>query len=55
MRLYDGLLPAAVGPGLAAAAAVALGSELDWIEDHALDVYRGSSGGPVRESIPLGR
>jgi len=55
MRIYDGLLPAAVGPALAAAAAVALASEIDWIEDHALDVYRGSSGGPVRESIPLGR
>ena len=54
-RIYDGVLPAEVGPGLAAATAVALGSEIDWIENHALNVYRGTSGGPLRESVPMGR
>jgi len=54
-RMYDGVLPVAISPGLAAATAVALGSEIDWIEDHALDVYRGTTGGPLRESIPMGR
>jgi hypothetical protein len=54
-RIYDGVLPADVGPGLAAATAVALGSEIDWIEGHTLDVYRGTSGGPLRESVPMGR
>jgi len=54
-RIYDGVLPADVGPGLAAATAVALGSEIDWIEGHTLNVYRGTSGGPLRESVPMGR
>jgi hypothetical protein len=54
-RIYDGVLPTDVGPGLAAATAVALNSEIDWIENHTLDVYRGQSGGPLRESVPLGR
>ena len=54
-RIYDGVLPAEVGPGLAAATAVALGSEIDWIEGHTLNVYRGTSGGPLRESVPMGR
>jgi len=54
-RIYDGVLPAQVGPGLAAATAVALGSEIDWIENHAINVYRGTSGGPLRESVPMGR
>ena len=54
-RIYDGVLPAEVGPGLAAATAVALGSEIEWIENHTVDVYRGTSGGPLRESVPIGR
>jgi len=53
-RIYDGVLPDGVSPGLAAATAVALGSEIDWIEDHALNVYRGDAAGPLRESLPLG-
>jgi hypothetical protein len=39
-RLFAGVLPAApvaAGPALA----VALGSELDWIDAHVIDVYRG--------------
>jgi len=43
-RLFQGALPrglpVAVGPALA----VALASELDWIDDHTLDVYRGGDG-----------
>jgi len=54
-RIYDGVLPADVGPGVAAATAVALGSEIEWIENHTVDVYRGSSGGPLRESVPMGK
>jgi hypothetical protein len=54
-RIYDGVLPVEVGPGLAAAITVALSSEIDWIEDHTLDVYRGTSGGPLRQSVPMGR
>src|SRR5262249_54898166 len=39
-RIYDGVLPTAVGPGVAAATAVALGSEIEWIENHTVNVYR---------------
>lgn len=42
VRSYEGPLPTLVTPGLAAAATVALDTEVDWIEDHSLDVYRGS-------------
>jgi hypothetical protein len=35
------VLPEAVAPGLAAAAALALDTEIDWIESHSLDAYRG--------------
>jgi hypothetical protein len=41
-RSYEGFLPSVVAPELAAAATLALDSEIDWIEDHAQDVYRGS-------------
>jgi len=52
-RIYDAVLPPTVSPALAAAAAVALGSEIDWIEYHTLDVYRGSQSGPLQQSVPL--
>jgi len=42
--IFEGVLPAdapLVGPAMV----VALGSEIDWIEDHAIDVHRGTSGG----------
>jgi hypothetical protein len=42
VRSYEGFLPALVTPGLAAAATWALDVEVDWIENHSLDVYRGS-------------
>ena len=34
-RVYDAVLPPGVDDGLAAAAAVAIDAEIDWIEDHA--------------------
>jgi hypothetical protein len=51
-RVFQGRLPATsatVGPALA----VALASELDWIEDHTIDVYRGP--GRDRGTIPSAR
>jgi hypothetical protein len=54
-RIFDGVLPTAIQPELAAAAATALNAEIDWIEDHALNVYRGSGGGPLERSIPAPR
>jgi len=41
-RSYEGVLPTVVTLELAAAATLALDTEIDWIEDHSLDVYRGS-------------
>ena len=40
MRSYEGILPNVVTPGLAAAATLALDTEIDWIENHSLDAYR---------------
>lgn len=40
--MFDAVFPVGLDEGLAAACAVALGSEVDWIEDHTIDVYRGS-------------
>jgi hypothetical protein len=55
-RIFDGVLPADLGTGLAAGLVVALGSEIDWIEAHTLDVNRGSmSDGPLQQSVPMGR
>lgn len=54
-RIFDGVLPAAMPPEVAAAAVIALDVEIDWIEDHALDVYRGASGGALERSIPSPR
>jgi len=53
-RIYDGVLPSDFPAGLAVAAAVAVGSEVDWIEAHAIDVYRGVGGGPLEQSVPIG-
>ncbi|TMA36809.1 MAG: hypothetical protein E6J79_12270 [Deltaproteobacteria bacterium] len=55
-RIYDGVLPGDVAPGTAAAIAVALCSEIDWIENHTLDVNRGTgTSGPLQQSVPMGR
>ena len=49
------MLPPTVDPALSAAAAVALDAEIDWIEAHALDVYRGDGSGGLERSIPARR
>lgn len=54
-RMFDGVLPATVDPTLAAAAALALDGEIDWIEGQAINVYQGNSGGPLQQSIPMSR
>jgi len=54
-RIFEGVLPAAVDPALSAAAAVALDAEIDWIEAHTLDVYRGDGGGGLERSVPARR
>ena len=54
-RIFEGVVPAAVDPALSAAAAVALDAEIDWIEAHALDVYRGNGEGGLERSVPLRR
>ena len=54
-RIFEGVVPKAVDPALSAAAAVALDAEIDWIEAHALDVYRGDGGGGLERSIPARR
>jgi len=54
-RIFEGVLPATVDPALSAAAAVALDAEIDWIEAHALDVYRGNGEGGLERSVPLRR
>jgi len=52
-RIYDGVVPRDIDTGLVAGIAEALNSEIDWIEDHTLDVYRGTEGGSLRQSVPL--
>ena len=55
-RIFDAVLPAGLPPELATAAAASLSAEVDWIEDHALNVYRGSGGGgPLERSVPTSR
>jgi hypothetical protein len=54
-RIFDGALPAAVDPALAVGAAVALDAEIDWIESHTVDVYRGDGGGALERSVPVRR
>ncbi len=40
--MYEALLPPSLDDSLAAAAAVVLGTEVDWIQRHALDLHRGT-------------
>jgi len=53
-RLFEGTVPE-VSPAMEAGMTLALNSEIDWIEDHALDVYRGTSGGHLHERSSGGR
>lgn len=50
-RKYDAVLPDTMDGALAAAAAVLLDAELDWIESHALNVYRSTGEGPLERSL----
>jgi hypothetical protein len=50
-QIYEASLPDTIPPPLVAAATVALGIEIDWIEEHAIDVYRGP-GGSLERSVP---
>jgi hypothetical protein len=50
-RVFQGRLPAA-SPAFGPALVVALGSELDWIDLHVIDVYRGI-GGRGRGAAPM--
>jgi hypothetical protein len=53
-RIYDGALPPTVPNELAAAVAIALGSELDWIQAHAINVYQSDTGEtPLERSVPV--
>jgi hypothetical protein len=55
-RIFEAMLPSSLPPELAAATAAALSAEIDWIEDHAQNVYRGSGGtGPLERSVPMSR
>ena len=53
-RLFEGAIPPSLPVG-GAAAAVALDSEIDWIMDRAIDVYRGTSGGNLHDDDRGGR
>lgn len=52
-RIFDGDVPKSVSPALAAASALALDAEVDWIDEHATDAYRGSRGGGLQQSVPI--
>ena len=54
-RVYEFVLPPAIPPALAVAAAASLDAEIDWIEDHAVNVYRGGGTGQLEQSIPIGK
>jgi hypothetical protein len=54
-RIYEASLPASASPTLAAAAVASLDAEVNWIESHTVDVYRGDGTGPLERSVPLGR
>jgi hypothetical protein len=51
-RIYEATLPAGVSERLAVAAVLSLANEIDWIEEHALNVYQ-SDKGPLIRSIPI--
>jgi hypothetical protein len=54
-RIYEATLPGNVSPVLAAGAVAALDAEIDWIEAHTVNVYRGTGSGPLERSVPVGR
>jgi hypothetical protein len=54
-RIYDAQLPADIDDTLPVAVMLALHDEIDWIERHATDVYRGNPGDSLERSIDLGK
>jgi hypothetical protein len=54
-RIYEASLPATISAPIAAAAVTAVNAEIDWIEAHTVDVYRGTGTGPLEHSVPLQR
>jgi hypothetical protein len=55
-RIYEAQLPADVDDIVPSAAVLVLRDEIDWIERHAIDVYRGSGAGEnLDRSIDLGK
>ncbi len=55
-RIYEAALAPELPPELAAGAAAALNAEIDWIEGHALNVYRSTGeDGSLERSLPVER
>ena len=53
-RVFAGVMPG-TSPASEAGLMLALSSEIDWIENHALDVWRGTSGGHLGSQLGNGR
>jgi hypothetical protein len=53
-RVFAGVMPG-TSPAAEAGLMLALNSEIDWIENHALDVFRGTSGGHLGSHSGGGR
>jgi hypothetical protein len=54
-RIYDARLTGDLDDTVLMAMTLALNDEVDWIERHAIDVYRGNTGGNLERSIDLGK
>jgi hypothetical protein len=54
-RLYDARLAADLDDTLAVAVTLALHDEIDWIERHTTNVYRGNAGDQLERSIDLSK
>lgn len=51
-RIYDAAMPPAIDAALGIGGFVALDSEIDWIQDHTTDIYKGAGSGGLERSIP---
>jgi hypothetical protein len=54
-RRYEASVPAALPAEVLAAAVVLVDAEIDWIEGHAVNAYRGNGGGTLNQSVPISR
>jgi hypothetical protein len=55
-RIYEAALPPEIPPEVVAGAVAALNAEIDWIEGHALNVYRSTGeNGSLQRSLPVER